>query len=121
MFYDTEKRQYRKLGFCIVDDAVDPDMLKPLLEAAIRAKKKGAFRRSGFVHTPLGGRRTLGNTRVVCPRNERADICRISDIRTHNEIRARFFGHAVAIGRRPHLHKSISSGLRFWLAPGFWE
>ena len=40
MFYDTEKRQYRKLGFCIVDDAVDPDMLKPLLEAAIRAKKK---------------------------------------------------------------------------------
>ena len=30
MFCDTEKRQYRKQGFFIVDDAVDPDMLKPL-------------------------------------------------------------------------------------------
>lgn len=40
MFCDTEKRQYRKQGFFIVNDAVDPDMLKPLLEAAIRAKKK---------------------------------------------------------------------------------
>ncbi len=40
MFCDTEKRQYRKQGFFIVDNAVDPDMLKSLLEAAIRAKKK---------------------------------------------------------------------------------
>lgn len=56
MFCDTEKRQYRKLGFCIVDDAVDPDMLKSLLEATIRTKKKV---RSGevdlYTHRSEGG------------------------------------------------------------------
>ncbi len=38
MFCDIQKRQYRKQGFFIVNDAVDPDMLKPLLEAAIRTR-----------------------------------------------------------------------------------
>ncbi len=40
MFCDTQRRQYRKQGFFVVDDAVDPDMLDPLLEATIRAKQK---------------------------------------------------------------------------------
>ena len=38
-FCDTEKRQYRKQGFFIVDYAVDPDMLNSLLGTAMRAKK----------------------------------------------------------------------------------
>ena len=40
MFCDTQRRQYRKQGFFVVDDAVDPDLLQPLLAAAIRAKQK---------------------------------------------------------------------------------
>ena len=41
MFCNTEKRQYRKLGGFILGDTVDPDMLNPLLEAAIRVRQKG--------------------------------------------------------------------------------
>lgn len=40
MFYDTEKRQYRKQGV-IVDEAFNPNMLNSLLGAAMRAKKRG--------------------------------------------------------------------------------
>lgn len=40
MFCDTQRQQYRKQGFFVVDDAVDPDLLQPLLAAAIRTKQK---------------------------------------------------------------------------------
>lgn len=40
MFTEDHRRQYKKQGFFIVDDAVDPNMFEPLLEAAIRTKKK---------------------------------------------------------------------------------
>ena len=71
MFCDTQKRQYRKQGFFIADDAVDPDMLKPLLDAAIRTKQKV---RSGevdlYTHRSADGE-PVGDSRVICPRNER--------------------------------------------------
>ena len=118
MFYDTEKRQYRKRGFCIVDDAVDPDMLKPLLEAAIRTKKKV---RSGevdlYTHRSEDGE-PWAIRGLFSPRNERANFRRISNVGTHNEIRACILRHTATIGRRTHLHKSISSGLRFWFGTG---
>ena len=40
MFCEDHKKQYRKNGFFVVDDAIDPSMFQPLLEATIRAKKK---------------------------------------------------------------------------------
>ncbi|MGA1197773.1 MAG: phytanoyl-CoA dioxygenase family protein [Candidatus Latescibacterota bacterium] len=40
MFTEEHRRLYERDGFFVVDDAVDPNMFEPLLEATIRTKKR---------------------------------------------------------------------------------
>ena len=120
-FCDTQKRQYRKQGFFIVDDAVDPDMLNPLLEAAIRAKQKV---RSGevdlYTHRSEDGEPWAIRGLFAPEMNEPifAEYLMSEPIMKYTHA---FLGTQFAVGRHAHLHKSISGGLRFWLAPGFWQ